>query len=475
MDGIPIDIEAVRLIGFYSTGWGLGYDYGEISEVVRGDYGFAIAQRGRPDRTVPRERVLAFVKALSDSSNFQSGHGKLQRDMHLTSCCGSSEFRIKVVTSEDIIVADLADQHSFPGPSWHFRRRLGTPFRARNAELRKASADILPDDFKAHGRLVPFEPNVYESAQEEIEQREGDSTFGQPVPINERDEPLFHLGWEKQPIAALHDLLSNGADINAQDHLGRTALLAACEYKKFFLVEPLLKAGADVQVPDSYGRNALSTACDHIPNPEALSVIKRLIDVGSDTRLSLQTVISGHSRFVKVREWILATRPDLEARDANGFTGLMHAVVRSNSGTKCLLRHGADVNAVTPNGTSALMLARLSPETMRILLDAGANINATDDAGLTTLMLAVKERFIGRKVIPFLLDSGADLTIRDRNNRTALDIAEDIEAIEVMAHEARVEMATSGLDEDEAQRRVNVAERKDLHRARIIRQVLESA
>jgi len=59
------------------------------------------------------------------------------------------------------------------------------------------------------------------------------------------------------------------------------------------------------------------------------------------------------------------------------------------------------------------------------LIAAGANINATDDKGRTALMHAIKADYT--PMVRFLLENGADVEIKDKDGRKALDYAYSIE------------------------------------------------
>ena len=55
-------------------------------------------------------------------------------------------------------------------------------------------------------------------------------------------------------------LLSAGANVNAQDHKGNTALMAAAAYNNVRAVKVLLDAGADRTIKNKNGETALSIA-----------------------------------------------------------------------------------------------------------------------------------------------------------------------------------------------------------------------
>ena len=55
---------------------------------------------------------------------------------------------------------------------------------------------------------------------------------------------------------------------------------------------------------------------------------------------------------------------------------------------KLLLESGADVNVANQNGSTALILASSSKDTVKVLVEAGANVNKTDINGKSPLMAA---------------------------------------------------------------------------------------
>jgi ankyrin repeat protein len=85
---------------------------------------------------------------------------------------------------------------------------------------------------------------------------------------------------------------------------------------------------------------------------------------------------------VAVKE-LLRRGADANARDSQGRTALMFAVINVHADTvKALLEHGADVNVKADDGGTALMLAACGgdAEIARALLDEGA-----DEGGKFTL------------------------------------------------------------------------------------------
>lgn len=86
-----------------------------------------------------------------------------------------------------------------------------------------------------------------------------------------------------------------------------------------------------------------------------------------------------------------------------------------------LIEHGADVNAVDKNGTTALMIAAnlAHADVVKRLIAAGADIHARDDDGRTALMEAAGSLDNQVEMVTVLLQRGADKELRDKDGRTA--------------------------------------------------------
>ena len=219
-------------------------------------------------------------------------------------------------------------------------------------------------------------------------------------------------------------LLANGADVNAKDKYGATALMVASEKSYLEVVKALLAKGADVNAKDNNGVTALMVASGN----GHTEVVNLLLANGADvnakdndglTALRMASQF-GHSEVVKV---LLAKGADINAKANDGVTALMVAAQNGHSEVvKSLLANGADVNAKDKYGATALMLASEigHSEIVKFLLAEGVNVNAKDNNGVTALMLASG---IGHsEIVKFLLAEGADVNAKDNNGVTALKI-----------------------------------------------------
>jgi ankyrin repeat protein len=242
--------------------------------------------------------------------------------------------------------------------------------------------------------------------------------------------------------AAVKQLLDGGADPNARNDAGATALMwAVSDFEKTRI---LIEHGADVNVASADRRTALMIAAGL---PGGARVVRLLLDHGAnvqaqapglvaDTTPLLESLYSGDeesftllaARGANVNAGGgaalgLALRAEcrscverlLKSIDSSAFTANM--LIGAPPGgpalaTPLLLEHGADVNARDPQGRTMLMLAAASdamtPEITQLLVSRGADVNAVSPAGETALGLA---RMRGdTAVVTVLLKAGANDT-----------------------------------------------------------------
>jgi ankyrin repeat protein len=183
-----------------------------------------------------------------------------------------------------------------------------------------------------------------------------------------------------------------GADVNARNERGGTALILAATVGNIDNVQALIAAGADVDAKNIEGDTALISAAW---NP----------------------VVGGDESGECVRA-LIAAGADVNARNSQGETALTRAARagRVNS-VEALIAAGSDVNAMTNKGNRPLTAAIFgrSVECVKILIAAGANVNSKDDDGFTPLMAASDEA-----IMEALIAVGADVNAETKKGETVL-------------------------------------------------------
>jgi TonB family protein len=153
----------------------------------------------------------------------------------------------------------------------------------------------------------------------------------------------------------------------------------------------------------------------------------------------------------------LAASDKLTDVDASGWTPLMYAAGSyGDSVLSDIVRAGADVNARSKRGETALMASAVAGIADEDLLNAGAEVNAVNDEGMTALMLLAQRG--DPDEVETLLKAGADARTKDSKGRTALDYLNAANCGSPIVHERDPKWMTAGysrcnaIDQDDYQR-----------------------
>ena len=243
--------------------------------------------------------------------------------------------------------------------------------------------------------------------------------------------PLLEAARSFDEGAAMR-LVLGGADVNAAENDGTTALHWAAYAGADALVVALLDAGADPNVENRYGMTPLQAAAD---GGHTVSVIA-LLDAGADANAVLpqgETVLMMAARAGNgvVIEALLDAGVEIEARDNfYGETALIWAAIEDHGeAIQMLATHGADVDGRSaamdyPSrraGQSVLGLGEWTPimyaarenslAAGKALIDAGADLDLQDPDGATALVIAIINAHY--EFANTLIDAGADPNIAD--------------------------------------------------------------
>jgi ankyrin repeat protein len=225
--------------------------------------------------------------------------------------------------------------------------------------------------------------------------------------------------WDDMETVEL--LLSAGAAVDVKNDYGVTPISLASENANLLVVQRLIKAGANVNAATSTGETPLMTAV----RAGSIPVVKALIAAGADVN------VRGGGREQSALHWAVAqkqlemvrvlidAKADLDARtelrrefvsfsrgnpQGGRLTGIADHTLESD-GTRPGLRW------INKGGLTPLLFAARDGdlESVTMLIAAGANINATTGIGETALMLAARNDHTG--IALYLLEKGADPNI----------------------------------------------------------------
>lgn len=212
--------------------------------------------------------------------------------------------------------------------------------------------------------------------------------------IKDRDGHLpLHHAIHHRPLDWVLALLEAGADPNAPDRGGRTALhhgVAAARADRAELLRALILAGGDPAQPTFDGSTVQGLAA-----MAGEAALVELCDFrsGEHPRHRLEpaeiprVARAGQGRLL---EKLLDLGLPVDARDERQATALIHAAGQGRVDLlELLLRRGADLGLRSDHGADALAAAVLGGQqaAASLLLDRGAPVNG-DYAGLTPVALA---------------------------------------------------------------------------------------
>ena len=210
--------------------------------------------------------------------------------------------------------------------------------------------------------------------------------------------------------ATIPILLKYGADPNAMDPDGRTAIFYA---KSVSTINHLWRAGADINATDCNGQTALFTASGQ-------DIIFQLaqyhinIEARDNDGKTAVFYAKTEKEFKAFREW----KADFNAKDNKGRTVLTYALSNFPSTTiSVIIEAMTDINSRDVDGKTALFYASNIWE-IHLLKRAKADFNIQDNTGKTVLFDAISE--LSEYEIREIIDSIANINIRDMDGKTTL-------------------------------------------------------
>lgn len=265
---------------------------------------------------------------------------------------------------------------------------------------------------------------------------------------------------ETCPDSIVRLLLEEGADPNLEregddyvDYTFRTSLQHATSISKASL---LMDAGAKVNTVSGWLGTALHAAIN-FGGKQRSSMIKFLVEHGADVNKVAESIgsplcVAGRQDDLDTAKLLIEADADLDLVDAIGHSVLHNAICNSKSGTELFdffVDLGANPLLSDLRGCNGLHYAGRANNlgVLKKILEREPDVNATDDYGWTALHWAAASTRRTAKVIKTLLDKGCNKDLKDKAERTALDLAtvfDNTGALAILKNDADLEPLDSG-------------------------------
>lgn len=225
-------------------------------------------------------------------------------------------------------------------------------------------------------------------------------------------------------------LLAHGANPNIQqcgtyDH----ALQRACRNAEEEIVSLLLESGAKTDLCGGYFGNALQAACAS----ESKLITQMLLFHGADINLGdwnfgSPLVTACGAGDLEIAKYLVEAGADAHATDLIGHSALLMTIISQVARLDAfdyLIGLGLDPSLGDKRGCNGLHYAARARkgDLIKRMLESQVNVNATDSNGWSPLHWAAASTEYSAEIIRSLLQSGCDKTMRDKQDRTALDLA----------------------------------------------------
>ena len=228
--------------------------------------------------------------------------------------------------------------------------------------------------------------------------------------VSERGSTPFHIAVYYGHRDLAEYLISQKADVEAENPSGYTPLFYAAMKNHTGLVDLLIKANADVNHLSAYGTSAMHDAAYN----GNLDILRLLLENGADPNIDSPILATPLHRAAfagnhEAAEYLLDHGADIGGHD--GTVLIEPALTGKVEATRLLIERGAPLNKAGRTGMTPLHSAisaghNYTTDIALMLIEAGAEINTRTESGETPLMTAVGKGYPA--VVTGLLENGAD-------------------------------------------------------------------
>jgi len=267
--------------------------------------------------------------------------------------------------------------------------------------------------------------------------------------MTQADQQLLQAASEGN-LSEVIKSLEKGANVNAREQFGDTALNQAARYGHIEVVKRLLEAGADIENKGGADLTPLmNAALPRQPSAGHFEIVQLLLargalvtqDLMQNVQLRINILeenaeagmvnpeaVAGWIWFLKFLQLaqIKQLTPKMEHLSESDAQLLRAADEGNLDDLATAIRAGANVNASDDQDISALRWAARGGhvKAVKILLEAGADVNQKSRLGWTALMQSVIAGSV--ETVSALIERGADVKAMTSADASALYFARDI-------------------------------------------------
>ncbi len=300
--------------------------------------------------------------------------------------------------------------------------------------------DINAKDFEGKTAL--------DYALREGNNRAADFLLERNAKVSVHDDVLIPLA-EDGNIERIQFFLDKGADINAKDKDGNTALHSAAHYGRIDTIKFLLDKGANVSARNNDNDTPIIRICyglSKVKESNLLECLDILLKAGADINaqgnsgftvlinmMQLKVYKEDFDEYavpsLKAMQFLIDNGADINLKNAKAYNIFFFSLeyagyvykgrILPNEVIEFFFKNGLDKNAVDNEGHTALHLAlkEHKQETIQLLLDNGFDINSLNYHNQSPLMTATG---LKTDMINFLVKKGAKVNLQDKNGVSAL-------------------------------------------------------
>jgi ankyrin repeat protein len=228
-----------------------------------------------------------------------------------------------------------------------------------------------------------------------------------------KDVGLLSDAAARGDVARMTVLLDGGAKVNERSSFGYTPLHFAVMQAQAGAVRLLLERGANVSYFDNVGLTPLAYAFSALGD----------IEYRKSSQVRRLDLSAAKKAFDEIVALIQERKVDRNFRNEDGETALMCS---AKSGNLAALVEGTDVNLQRPDGMTALMLAIVT-QPKGDALKAEGTVREIDKEGKRGPEFSRRG-----DVVNTLIKKGADLSLRNKAGKTALDLARENGSPEIL-------------------------------------------